>query len=83
MALEETFVCECRTLNHIVRFTVDKDFPETIFVSFMANPYSGLFKRIKLAFLYIFGYSTLEYEEVVLDDKQIVKLKDLIKYDSE
>jgi len=48
--------CDCSSADHVIRFIKDK---EDLWMEVQLNQTHGLFKRIKLAFKYIFGYKSM------------------------
>lgn len=70
--------CKCSSTEHTLIFeSIDGDVYVNMFLSELP-----LFKRIKLAIKYIFGYKCKygHYEEIILDKSNIKELKEIIEY---
>ena len=80
----DLLVCDCGSLEHIIIITYDDN---EVYVHYKLNTYP-LFKRIKLAFKYIFGFKSRfgEYGEIILspeDAPKILKLYNKLNENAE
>lgn len=80
---ERVFVCKCSSMEHIL---IASWFPnetkdKSVYVSIHLKN-DGLFQRIKQAIKHIFGYKCKygNFEEVILGEKHIPQLKEIISY---
>jgi len=80
----ELFICECSSAEHqmIIRWddwdgTDEEDF---VFVTIHLNPERSIWKRIKHAVMYIFGYRCRygHFDEIVLKKSDANKLQNVV-----
>jgi hypothetical protein len=72
---EIIITCGCTELKHLFRITKYGHEPEA-YVTMVMNHYLPLWKRVKLAFLYVFKKAPCDgYDEVVMDKESRDKLK--------
>lgn len=56
---KEYFECSCFSEEHTLRFTLypaEEDSPPDLFTSVFLNQHRGFFRRLWIAFRYLFGY---------------------------
>ena len=77
--------CDCCSMDHILKFTIedwDGDNKPILTASlFLNNSYRSFWKRMVLAFKYLFGIShkNYEYVDIILNDKSVQKLETIIE----
>lgn len=79
----ELFVCECADLSHqFILTTWDfKDGTPSLDLSIRNNIHLPFYKRVWVAIKYIFKVQSQDYDVVLLDHDNVLKLKDsLDKY---
>ena len=77
----EVFRCACGHLNHMVVCNVYSfDEPAMFSLSVTADNYVRWYERIWVAIKYIFGYPSLSWHDVILDDTSVYNLGKKIEY---
>jgi len=73
------FECRCGTVEHTIRFTLDKKDKE-IYAEFHLDPYHRWHKRIWLAIKYIFkqGLHYSHFDCWIMDENDVGRLKNMI-----
>lgn len=80
----EYFDCECHSPEHILRVMYDEDDKENnwdcIYIDFQFYPSRNVFKRIFIAFKYIFGIKSNNspWEDMILKRKDVPRLINLL-----
>ena len=84
--LEELLICDCSSAEHQLiftgdEFTINDEVKRWVFVTTHLTP-QGFWKRVWFAIKYIFGYKCKygHFEEVILTDKHIEKLENIVNY---
>lgn len=83
MRNDEIIICKCSSTEHQIHFGWwDEDEDGDVYMSVLLNPEYKWWKRIVLAVKYIFGYKCKygQFDEVILDKKDIPKLEKIIEY---
>ena len=79
--IKEYVECDCSCSEHTLRFTWDEepDWRAEIYLDVFLNQYNGFFKRIWLAFKYIFGFKSRygHFDEAILSQGNVTELRDL------
>ncbi len=81
--------CSCHSKNHLVSFAISEnsldrktgdDIPDDFFFSIGINNYLGIFKRLFIAFKYVFSplkiNRTGDFAEVLCSPEDVLQLKD-------
>lgn len=79
--IKTTYVeCDCHDPSHLCRFTLDncdgEELPLLICDICLVN-YRGFWWRLWMAIKFVFGYDDLGWEEIILEDEQIAKIRDV------
>lgn len=83
MEKNELFVCECSNVEHQLIFTYfDDETNGDVYMSVHLIPESNIWKRIKNAIKYIFGYRSKygDFDEFIFRSKDSEKLQSIINY---
>ena len=83
MEKNELFVCECSNVEHQLIFTYfDDETKGDVYMSVHLIPESNIWKRIKNAIKYIFGYRSKygDFDEFIFRSKDSEKLQSIINY---
>lgn len=81
--VHELFVCQCSSVEHQVIFSYDEDDEDKdVYVSVHLVPEWNIWKRIKMAIKYIFGYRCRygHFEEFIFNKKDADKLQEIVNY---
>lgn len=68
--------CECYSPEHRLIISKDEDYEDLITIQVILNHEESFFKRIKLAFKYVFGIKTgysAMFEETIVDKNDFIK----------
>lgn len=66
--------CDCHVPLHFIKFTVNDERPNEIFVTYCSEANESIWKRIKRSFQYILGKDDLVIGEVCLQSHQLIDL---------
>lgn len=83
MEKNELFICECSNVEHQLIFTYfDDETDGDVYMSVRLIPESNIWKRIKNAVKYIFGYRSKygDFDEFIFRSKDSEKLQSIINY---
>lgn len=83
MEKNELFICECSNVEHQLIFTYfDDEKNGDVYMSVHLIPESNIWKRIKNAVKYIFGYRSKygDFDEFIFRSKDSEKLQNIINY---
>lgn len=79
------FECDCRSIEHFLKFSIDYDpgMSDTtfIYVETYLRQYNNIFKRIYRAIRYIMGYKNKgsDFDTFIFKDQDIEELESLLK----
>lgn len=77
------FVCKCENTEHQLIFsTIDGDSDREVFVSVHLTPEWNIWKRIKMAIKYIFGYKCCygHFDEFIFNPDDADRLQEVVNY---
>ena len=83
MEQNELIICKCHNSEHQIIFKYwDDDLHDYVYMDVLINPEYKLWRRIKEAIKYIFGYRSKYgmFDEFILDKKDIPKLEKIVEY---
>lgn len=82
MEKNELFVCECSNVEHQLIFTYFDDEPGDVYMSVHLVPETSIWKRIKNAIKYIFGYKSKygDFDEFIFKREDCEKLQKITNY---
>jgi len=66
--------CDCHVPLHFIKFTVNEDDPNEIFLTYCSEGNSSLWHRIKRGIRYILGRDDLVIGEVIVQPHQLIDL---------
>ena len=79
----ELFICQCDNVEHQLIFSYFDDLDDgEVYVSIHLNPKHGIFKRIKYAIKYIFGYRSKygDFDEFIFKNEDVHKLEKIVNF---
>lgn len=83
MEKNELFICECSNVEHQLIFTYfDDETDGDVYMSVHLISESNIWKRIKNAVKYIFGYRSKygDFDEFIFRSKDLEKLQNITNY---
>lgn len=79
----ELFICQCNNTEHQLIFSYfPDDEDKDVYVSVHLTPEYNIWKRIKMAIKYIFGYKCCygHFDEFIFNKKDADKLQSVVNY---
>jgi hypothetical protein len=61
------FPCSCHTAYHFLRFDIDPDIPDELYVSFVSTRNSSLWHRLRWAFKHVMGREDLVFADAIIE----------------
>lgn len=82
--LNDVIICSCNNVEHcfIVTKNENKDWDDNVYISIHLIPERNIFKRIKNAIKYIFGYKCRygHFDEIVLNKEHYEQIQEIANY---
>ena len=81
-SVEETYVCSCGSLEHLIQLKMFDCDPNELYLSVHLVIYNSFFKRIWVSLKYIFGYKCRygHFDEFIFRKQDVVGLKNFLGY---
>lgn len=80
----DCIICSCGSTEHdiIITRNENKDYDDNVYLSIHLVNERNIFKRIKYAIKYIFGYKSKYgcFDEIILDKRHYEKIKEIADY---
>ena len=75
----EYFECGCGSVEHTLRFSLDRDLP-MLYTSIFLNDYYSFWGRLKAAVKYVFGHKCNEghWDCWILNTEDVARLRNLL-----
>ena len=74
MEIIEYLECQCECPTHMIRLIKDDEYNERSIIFFL-NKYKSFWKRVRLAFAYIFDFGDIDFDSYLLKEEDKEKFK--------